>query len=315
MMKKLIATVGIISAGLFGLTNLAQAEPAYARMYKAEYGYTPSCNACHTSGGGSQLNLYGKAFLDKLHNRTSFAKIAMLDSDKDGFNNETEIAAKSNPGDSSSLPKQPGDWLNKNALIPLQVRNAFPEAKKYKPIDTILTAKEIAKAAAWNVAFTKADENTIYVPVINGKAAGTAIIISGTLPTNNESESAQNKTILNESAQNKNQKKFYLLVTTDRSLNIQSVTPLNLNATANTDSPNADNNSSLLALVRDSKIYASLKGLNAQSINTLKQQSQLKTQPQPLPQSNETTTATAVDLAIMNAAQRGIALIHVRLKK
>lgn len=38
---------------LLGTVLPAQAMPAFTREYKQQYGYMPSCNACHTEGGGT----------------------------------------------------------------------------------------------------------------------------------------------------------------------------------------------------------------------------------------------------------------------
>ena len=38
------------------LAPQALAEPGFARLYKQQYGYMPSCNACHKDGGGTPVN-------------------------------------------------------------------------------------------------------------------------------------------------------------------------------------------------------------------------------------------------------------------
>src|SRR5579885_2887117 len=60
------------------------AEPAFARLYKQQYGYPPSCNACHKDGGGTPLNPYGQQFKDAGMNAAAFDKIARNDADGDG---------------------------------------------------------------------------------------------------------------------------------------------------------------------------------------------------------------------------------------
>ena len=56
----------LLVSSLFLLLQMipAHAMPAFARYYKQQYGYMPSCHACHTEGGGTPLNNYGKAFKD-----------------------------------------------------------------------------------------------------------------------------------------------------------------------------------------------------------------------------------------------------------
>lgn len=182
----------------------AAAEPANARLFKAQFGYMPSCNACHSDGGGSPLNPYGKAFKEARANATAFAAIASADADGDGFSNQEEVAAKANPGDSDSTPDKPGNWLDMSQLIPKQVQKAFPDARLYKPIDAILTDTERSKAQAWGVTLDKDDENTIYVPVVERKPVGTAVIVRGQWE----------------------EQAYFLLVTTDRQLALAQIIPV-----------------------------------------------------------------------------------------
>ena len=56
-----------IGYSLFAISGLlistqVFAEHGFARLYKGQYGFMPSCNACHVDGGGSPMNSYGKAF-------------------------------------------------------------------------------------------------------------------------------------------------------------------------------------------------------------------------------------------------------------
>lgn len=87
------------------------ALPTYDRMFEQQYKYSPNCLSCHILGGGSQTTSYGKDFLRYGANLKAFDNIAQKDSDGDGFSNLEEIQARSNPGDSKSTPKKPGDWL------------------------------------------------------------------------------------------------------------------------------------------------------------------------------------------------------------
>lgn len=192
----------LMITGLFAHT--VQAEPSFARMYKQEYGYQPSCNACHKDGGGSPVNSYGEQFKQAEMTRAAFADIAELDADADGSKNVAEAKAKSNPGDAESTPEKPGEWLNIANLIPKPVQQLFAGVTVYKPLDAILTAKEIAKAKTFGVTLTEKDENTIYIPVKDKKAAGTAIIVPAQVDG----------------------KQFFVLVATDRSLTISAVQAL-----------------------------------------------------------------------------------------
>jgi hypothetical protein len=182
----------------------AGAEPAFARLYKAEFGYPPSCNACHKDGGGTPLNLYGQQFKDAGMNAAAFAKIAALDGDGDGALNGAEAKARANPGSKSSTPASTGAWLDTASLIPREVQAAFPGVREYLPRDAVLTDADIARAKALGALLSKQDENTIYVPLQDKRPAGTAIIF----PVHYQ------------------KKDFFLLMTTDRQLRVNSVAPL-----------------------------------------------------------------------------------------
>ncbi|HEX5277688.1 MAG TPA: hypothetical protein VFW42_08475 [Fluviicoccus sp.] len=214
---------------LLGAVLPAQAMPAFAREYKQQYGYMPSCNACHTEGGGTALNGYGKAFKEAGKTAAAFAKIATADSDGDGGANAAEAQAKANPGDKASTLKAPGNWLDMASLIPKEVQARFPGILTWMPRDAILTPADIAAAKAMGATLGAADENTIYVPVKDQRPAGTALIFPVTY---------QGKT-------------GFLLMTTDRTLKITGVSVLH-----------ADK----LPAAKSSKVYASFNGLPAQAV-------------------------------------------------
>jgi hypothetical protein len=121
--------------------------------------------------------------------------------------NEVEARARANPGSKASTPANPGDWLDTTSVIPREVQALFPSLRSYLPRDAILTDADIARARALGAELSKADENTIYIPVDNQKPAGTAIIFP---------------------AQYRG-KDFFLLLATDRALTVTAVQPLNTN--------------------------------------------------------------------------------------
>ncbi|PQA43374.1 hypothetical protein [Amnimonas aquatica] len=211
------------------LPSAASAMPLLAREYKQEYGYMPSCNACHSDGGGSTLNAYGKAFKAAGKNAGAFARIANLDSDGDGASNGSEAAARANPGDPRSTPAKPGEWLDIASLIPREVRAQFPGVRTWLPRDALLTPADMTAAKALGVTLNKDDENTIYIPLESQRPAGTALIFRATHQG----------------------KDFFLLMTTDRQLKIAQVQVLHANAV-----PQAKN----------SKVYGSFAGLPAQQV-------------------------------------------------
>jgi hypothetical protein len=185
-------------------SGIAHAEPAFSRLYKQQYGYTPSCNACHKDGGGTPVNAYGQQFKDAGMTLAAFAKIAGLDADGDGYSNETEARARSNPGNPRSKPGDAGDWLDIASLIPREVQAVFPGVRTWLPRDAILTEREITRAKEMGAVLTAADENTIYIPLVDQRPAGTALIF----PAVHQG------------------KVFFLLLATDRNLNVTLVQPL-----------------------------------------------------------------------------------------
>ena len=165
----------VFIAGLLTVAH-AQATPVNARLYKQHFGYMPSCNACHSDGGGSKLNAYGDAFKLAGKNAVAFNKLADKDSDGDGVANSAESAAKANPGDKTSKPGAAGDWLDMAAMIPREVQALFPGIRSWVPRDAILTAADIEAAKKMGATLGAADENTIYIPVDGKYPAGTALI-------------------------------------------------------------------------------------------------------------------------------------------
>lgn len=183
----------------------AQAQPGFALLYKQQYGYAPSCNACHKDGGGTPLNAYGEQFKKAGETLAAFDKIAANDADGDGIANGEEAAAKANPGAKASTPKAPGDWLDTLSLIPREVQAQFPGVRTWLPKDALLTEADVARAKALGATLSKADDNTIYIPLVDAHPAGTAIIF----PAKYEG------------------KDFFLLLATDRQLKVTSVQLMN----------------------------------------------------------------------------------------
>lgn len=201
-----------------------QAEPAFARLFKQQFGYTPSCNACHKDGGGTPLNAYGEQFKTAGLNLAAFGAIAAHDADGDGTPNAAEATAKANPGRKDSTPASKGDWFDIVSLILREVQEAFPGVREYLPRDALLTDPDLARAAALGATLTRADENTIYVPLQDKKPVGTAIIFPATYKD----------------------KVFFLLLTTDRQLVVDKVIALNTRQ---------------VPAAAGSKVYGSFKGV------------------------------------------------------
>lgn len=205
-------------------SSAAHAEPGFARLYKQQYGYPPACHACHKDGGGTPVNAYGQQFKDAGKSLAAFARIAAADADADGASNEAEAKAKANPGSRTSTPKAPGGWLDSASLIPREVQDAFPGLRSWLPRDALLTDADLARAKALGAELSKADENTIYIPVENQKPAGTAVIFPARW----------------------RDKDFFLLLATDRQLRVTQVRPLH---------------ASRVPEAMKSKVYASFQGV------------------------------------------------------
>lgn len=202
-------SLSALCSGLIAMliASAAQAEPAFARLYKQQFGYAPSCNACHKDGGGTPLNAYGSAFKEAGMNLAAFGAIDADDSDGDNAKNGDEARAKASPGSAQSTPQNKGGWLDTASLIPREVQAAFPGITAYLPKDAVLTDADIARAKGMGAALGKNDENTIYIPLENQRPAGTALIFP---------VQYQKKT-------------FFLLLATDRKLVITAVSALNTN--------------------------------------------------------------------------------------
>jgi len=242
---------------VLALAQPASAEPGFARLYKQQHGYAPSCHACHKDGGGTPVNAYGQQFKDAGKSLAAFAKIAGQDADGDGVSNDAEIKARANPGQKGSTPASPGGWLDTGSLIPREVQALFPGVRSYLPRDALLTAADIARAKALGAELSKSDENTIYIPVENQKPVGTAIIFPARWKD----------------------KDFFLLLATDRQLNVTRVEPLHASKV-----PEAGR----------SKVYAGFQGVAVDKL--------------PAAQGD------SLDASITRAVKKAGTLLYVRLK-
>ncbi|HMV59959.1 MAG TPA: hypothetical protein PKC07_01980 [Agitococcus sp.] len=222
-------TFMLLTSSLLITSVNSYAMPAFARYYKQQYGYMPSCHACHSEGGGTPLNNYGKAFKENGKSLAALSKIANLDSDGDGSANGVEAQAKANPADKNSTPAKVGTWLDLASLIPKEVQALFPAIRSWLPKDAVLTPADIATAKTMGATLSAADENTIYIPVENQRPAGTALIFPAQY---------QGKT-------------FFLLMATDKQLKITQVKVMNAK-----DVPAA----------KSSAVYGKLVGVAAQSV-------------------------------------------------
>lgn len=200
-----LTAVGLLLMLALPIAPPASAQPVFALMYKQQFGYAPSCNACHKDGGGTAVNAYGDAFKKAGASLAAFKTIEAQDADGDGVANGTEATAKANPGFKGSTPNAPGDWLDALSLIPGLVQARFPGVKTWLPKDALLTDADIVRAKALGASLGESDDNTIYIPLVDQRPVGTALIVAADYQG----------------------KPFYLLLTTDRQLTVTSVEPMN----------------------------------------------------------------------------------------
>lgn len=170
-------------AVIMGLCERANALPAYSRLYQGKYGYRAPCELCHTSGGGSAVNDYGRDFLRAGANLPAFGKLEGKDSDGDGIKNLAEITAKANPGDPRSKPDKLGDWLanTDRAEVPTaDLKKIFPSADSFAALEGSLKSAQVT-AVEKSIGATLADEDrvpTFYFAIKGGKRFAVAEYVS-----------------------------------------------------------------------------------------------------------------------------------------
>ncbi|MFZ5471555.1 MAG: hypothetical protein ACOZIN_19185 [Myxococcota bacterium] len=164
----------------------AAALPAYSRLYQAKYGYRISCSLCHSAGGGSAINDYGRDYLRAGANLPAFARIEQKDSDGDRIANLEEITKRSNAGDDRSTPATIGDWLAEaeKAFIPEeQLRPLFPSADAFAAIEGTLKPEQVTRVEQRGVTLTDEDKvPTFYFALKGGKRFAVAQFVSAESP-------------------------------------------------------------------------------------------------------------------------------------
>jgi hypothetical protein len=182
MRNTLLSTLAAIAI-ITGLCARADALPAYSRLYQGKYGYRAPCELCHTNGGGSAVNDYGRDFLRAGANLPAFGKLEGKDSDGDGIKNLAEITAKANPGDPRSVPEKAGAWLANagQAEVPTEdLKKIFPSADSFAALEGSLKPEQLS-AVAKAVGATLVDEDrlpTFYFAIKGGKRFAVAQYVS-----------------------------------------------------------------------------------------------------------------------------------------
>jgi hypothetical protein len=112
------------------------------------------CNTCHTAGGGTVRNPFGKDWEATypgaedfgLTAGVAFGPLALKDSDGDGFSNQEELAAGTHPGNGTSRPlrftRDLGAGLN-TLSVPLSPRVGF------RAVDLLGVAGASAEYLVW----------------------------------------------------------------------------------------------------------------------------------------------------------------------
>jgi hypothetical protein len=175
--------VKVIVLLTLALKSEAFALPAYARLFQAKYRYRTSCNLCHSAGGGSTVTDYGRDFLRAGGNYSAFSKIERLDSDGDDIPNLVEILAKSNPGDTKSLPTKPGDWLADASSVSVpekDLKKLFPDAEEFSALEGSLKDTQVNSIES-QIGAKLSDEDkvpTFYFAIKAGKKIAVAQFVS-----------------------------------------------------------------------------------------------------------------------------------------
>ena len=116
----MIRIITVLSVFLM-ISSTMFARPNRVNQFPNNIFVSNSCNACHTSGGGSPLTPFGKDVGATLNgNNVDWSKLFSLDSDGDGFTNGEELQdpngewtiSDPNPGDPSLVtnPNDPEDF-------------------------------------------------------------------------------------------------------------------------------------------------------------------------------------------------------------
>ncbi len=108
IMRKKISICFLAIAITLGTYYIAYGVSSYKTAFNTKYGTTGTvldqCILCHTTNTNPNANLLNPYGLALQSNGVNFTAAEPLDSDGDGFNNITEINARTFPGNSASIP-------------------------------------------------------------------------------------------------------------------------------------------------------------------------------------------------------------------
>jgi hypothetical protein len=157
----------------------ARAYPVDRRLFQAQYGRAVRCELCHTNGGGTERNGFGKAWQKAGENLEAFKAIEAADSDGDGTSNVDEIKKGSNPGDARSTPDNPGSRWTRGEQIPIpsdQLVMTFGPTDEIQATEPSVSAEQ-GRAVEQAIGRSLAQDErfpTLYFAVKDGKRVAVA---------------------------------------------------------------------------------------------------------------------------------------------
>jgi hypothetical protein len=169
----------LLFATIVASAGNAWAYPVDRRLFQAQYGKAVRCELCHTNGGGTERNGFGKAWQKAGETLESFKAIEPADSDGDGVSNLDEIKKGSNPGDARSTPDNPGSRWTRGEQIPIpgdQLVMTFGPTDEIQASEPSVTAEQV-KAVEQQIGRPLAQDErfpTLYFAVKEGKRVAVA---------------------------------------------------------------------------------------------------------------------------------------------
>jgi hypothetical protein len=170
----------LLSLSVLASAASARAYPVDRRLFQAQYGKAVRCELCHSNGGGTERNGFGKAWQKAGESLEAFKAIEAADSDGDGIKNLDEIKGGSNPGDARSTPDNPGGRWTRGEQIPIpgdQLVMTFGPTDEIQASEPSLTAEQ-AKAVEQAVGRPLAQDErfpTLYFAVKEGKRVAVGV--------------------------------------------------------------------------------------------------------------------------------------------
>jgi hypothetical protein len=170
----------LLSLPLLALSARAGAYPVDRRLFQAQYGKAVRCELCHSNGGGTERNGFGKAWQKAGESMEAFKAIEGQDSDGDGSKNLDEIKAGSNPGDARSTPENPGSRWSRGEQIPIpgdQLVMTFGPTDELQASEPAVTAEQV-RAVEQAVGRPLAQDErfpTLYFAVKDGKRVAVGV--------------------------------------------------------------------------------------------------------------------------------------------